>query len=449
MSIKDSVRPVLPPTSRAFLNVSEDLLDRVESLAADVNGLSELTGARLAALQSELARQTVSLRYVNLEYASKLPRSKADILIAGYYGAENFGDELMLSTILQTIPSEQMERIAVLLWDNPAYPTDTIDPRITKLHYPCSTWDLDYLSAHFSTLVWGGGAIIDDRQYTSDPQNTNTGNLFIRLSAQMLALGKRVFCLGLSANDSISSDRFSKALGKIVDGSALFSLRDPLSLDALERCGIATNKVELCQDIVFANRELEALPKAAPTNSARAQIGIVCLTTDSLFEYYVRTIDELGRALSASYSEYEITLVPFYNEMQHDVNYCTLLKDAAADSAHISVAPYAETLRELDFSSFSLLISYKYHSALIALVQGTPTILVYDAEHPHYKNKMNNLASLFNVDAECLDAIEFEKRCTELALSQLKAPQQPKETPGFLAEQQDWLSSCMRNVLAV
>lgn len=291
MNLKDNLRPILPPTSRAFEAQSDILAKRLDSLSSQIatiprqiedisdrlnqleseqypkileelsNRLTKLESENVA-LREQVTRLSHHAKYYNYEYVSKLiPQESVKVLLAGWYGAENFGDELMLRTILDFLPKDILPQTAVLLWDNYSYPRDAIDPCVTLIHYPQSTWQLDQLARQFDVLVWGGGAIIDDSQYNDDPNNTSTGNLFIRLSKSMIAMKKTVYCLGLSSNESISNKAYARELDFIVNNSTLFSLRDPYSLQSLHSSGINTEKIVLCEDLVFANDALRQLPK--------------------------------------------------------------------------------------------------------------------------------------------------------------------------------------------
>ena len=213
--IAKTIRTCFPIAANAVSDCSEEInkLNVFPVPDGDTGTNMSLTLAsvvkELSSLPADADMEAIAgtLRYVNMEYFAKLAQSSADILVAGWYGAENFGDELMLRTLLDYFPQDSLNRVAVLLWDNFYYPADLLDSRVTILHYPRSTWELQQLADHFSVLVWGGGAIIDDKQFDDDPNNTKTGNLFIRLSKLMLARGKSVYSLALSTNDSSREER--------------------------------------------------------------------------------------------------------------------------------------------------------------------------------------------------------------------------------------------------
>lgn len=481
MSLKDRVRPILPPTSRAFMGRADELLgvvldqsrkldDLSGSLEAAIRQNTELAelirekdlassrrdeelGRQIDALRAEngelrgmLDRLTAKFRYTNLEYAAKRQGS-GRILVAGWYGAENFGDELMLRSVLESLPTEALDRVSVLLWDNYLYPDDALDPRVTVLHYPISTWDLDQLAESHDALVWGGGAIIDDRQYTPNPENFDTGNLFIRLSRKMLARGKEVWCLGLSSNDHIESPEYARELDQIVRGSALFSLRDPISLQTLREAGVDTSGIVLCEDLAFASPELTSLERHVPSEEgAPLRLAFVPLSTESQFDHYVSVLDAVDASLRDAGRAYEIVLVPFLNEGGHDMRYCQALIERVACSERMRVAAYTGSVPGLELASFDLVITYKYHAALIALVQGTPTLCVFDETHPHYRNKMTYLTRLLSYEKGLAPSTEFEKDPVA-RVDSLLADTEPLELHNsLLSEQRAWLTGVCHTI---
>lgn len=467
MGIKDSLRPMLPPTSRAFINKSDELVGRLEDISRQVTERQAAADTRYEEIKSDLDGMKVEmaelkayvasiyndvsflakrLRYANPEYAS-LSTASTDaprILIAGWYGAENFGDELMLQAVIAAMPQEALSRVSVLLWDNNPYPDGFIDDRITPVHYPVTTWDLEELANTFDALVWGGGAIIDDKQYTESRENYNTGNLFIRLSRRMLNKGKKVYCLGLSSNNVISNPGYASALSDIIARSSLFSLRDPESLITLQKAGCDCSNIVLCEDLAFAHPDMQSALDISSNRSKHGlpdtkHIALVFLTIDSMFDHYVTVLRELCSIQFEDGTKPDITLVPFHNEGLIDTKYCRRLKESLDTSAPVKIASYARTISDLDLGRFDAVISYKYHSALISLVTGVPTLCVYDQGHPHYKNKMMHLSKLFGTESSCIPANVFENKVSQ-SIKDLSTNKAGTALPkDFLDMQRSWL----------
>ena len=417
MSIRDSIRPIFPPTLRAFMNQMDLLSNQLTELGSQLSQSNQSLITLQKEVQSLKAENTYlkntvdalfkRSKYVNLEYGLTDSVDNSSILIAGWYGASNFGDELMLRTLINAFPSEALSRITVLIWDDYSYQRSSISPEVSVLHYPNCMWDLSWLADHFDTLVWGGGAIIDELQYNDDIENYNTGNIFIRLSKMMLEKGKSVFCLGLSSIDSLVNRSYIQELRYIVEGSKIFSLRDPFSRETLIRSGIPEESISLCEDIAFANEDLPKLPKYVQNYSNDLiKVGLVALTSESLQQHYLQLLERL---LSFTYKDkqVDITLIPFLNENSHDTYYYQQLINMLSQNACIKIAPYSSSLEDLHFENFDLVISYKYHSALISLVQEVSTICVVDEMHPHYGNKMKHLARLFGNEKRLVNADSF------------------------------------------
>ena len=260
MGIRSYIRSIMPPTQRHFdaslLQLHQSLKNGVDELSAVRKTLDEslqnqaMLLERLSQSEDRFRELSESVRYlrssheyVNLEYLSLSSREPENrILLAGWYGASNCGDELMMRSVLKSFNGKNV-RVSVLLWNDPYYVPDNLPEYVDLVHYPQSRWHLDQLADYYDALVWGGGAILDDTQYTSDPYNYNTGNLFILLTEAMLNRGKKVYSLGLSSNISLSDREYLKKLQRIIFDSSCFSLRDENSFRTLERANLDVSRV--------------------------------------------------------------------------------------------------------------------------------------------------------------------------------------------------------------
>lgn len=438
MSAKEALRGVLPPTNRNF----EDRIDSLErKLDAALQDNRELR-ATLDDLRRDLADLCKRSRYANVEYLPLQYANGSKVLVAGWYGADNFGDELMLRTVLQFVPEQCMDNVYVLLWDNEGYDRTTLDLRCHVVHYPNSTWDIERLADSFDAVVWGGGAIIDDGQYDADPRNFNTGNLFIRLNEQMLARGKRVYALGLSTNYTLESEAYAEKLSRIIEAAECFSLRDPYSLKTLERAGVScSGKVALCEDLAFFNSALWSLA-ACREEDERPLIGVVLLCVEDSFEDNLRLLALLAKSERVRRSGCRISLIPFLNEGAFaDAAYFQRLLERLGEDCSMAIEPFATSLEDLAIRRCSVLISSKYHATLIADVLGIPNICLCDEGHPHYRNKMLHLAEFAGVPqtlfslSELLDESAFDRAVERLLDGSLR----PSIDRGRFASQAEWV----------
>lgn len=426
MSIKGFLRGIIPPTNRYFeekmskldsdlgnmMSEIRDLEHRMESLRERLDlvssALSGLDG-RAASLDEKMSYIERHHRYCNGEYLGLLTGDGGKILLAGWYGADNFGDELMLRTVIESFPRGSLDRIYVLLWDNPRYDRWGLNPAVHVIHYPNSIWDLEILSDRFDAVVWGGGAILDDKQLDSNPGNINTGNLFIRLNELMIGKGKKVFALGLSANDKLEDEDYIRRLSAIIDSSELFSLRDPYSLQTLVDAGVNAGQVVLCEDLAFSNQGLRAL-RASYAPVPEKRLGVVLLCVEDQFAHNLELLRSLLENDRLRDEGYVISLIPFLDENGWDILHFRRLKESLPDCERVVIERCSRNIEDTPIASCSRLISYKYHAALIADVLGIPNLSVYCNSHPHYKNKMMHLADLADVRSSLMSSSDVGER---------------------------------------
>ena len=394
---KNNLREILPPTTRNFEHRMGDLERRTDTIEK-----------RLAHIEARLAYEA-PLAASNTEYALfaalEALRDNKDrpprILLAGWYGAQNLGDELMMQTVLERLPEELLTHTTVLLWNDPDYPLGKIDPRVKVLHYPPTTAGIQALAELFDVLIWGGGAIIDDKQYDLDPRNYSTGNLFIHLSKRMLAQNKQTYCIALSSNDSLSDDCYKAELASLVAGAHYFSVRDPYSKETLAKAGIDVSPVVIDNDIAFASEQLRDLSaqNAMHTSNVRPEtIGLVlhCFAELEAFNYQLLCdTAALAQEHAVNAGATRILLIPFYNEDQSDTSYLKeLAKRFIAEHPNTPapvVAPYEEDLARSPLLDCDLLVSCRYHASLIAGCLRIPFVAICNDTHAHYPNKTRYL----------------------------------------------------------
>lgn len=422
---KDQIRSKMPPTTRNF-EVRTDRIaervDRIESMVTLMKTGHEFNDAIIAS-NSEYTL------FASLEALRNTDDRPPRILLAGWYGAQNCGDELMMQTVLGHLPESVRANTTVLLWNDEDYPLGNIDPLVRILHYPPTTYGIQALADLFDVLVWGGGAIIDDVQYDERPSNHATGNLFIRLSDRMIAQGKNVFCLSLSASDSIEKPDYLAQLQNVIDRSVYFSLRDPYSRDTLEQAGIDISRIKLDADIVFANKKLHRLAeqrKSAHLGNKMDSIGLVlhCFEGMEDFNYQlIRDVAAITRKQDGTATN--ILLVPFYNEKKSDERYLNSLasryREERPASPALQIAPYTDDLDATSLLACDLVISCRYHASLIAGCLGIPFVAICNDAHKHYPNKTKYLIEQLYPERPTLDRMvctsDYSKEKLESAIA--------------------------------
>lgn len=173
------------------------------------------------------------------------------VLIVGWYGVQNFGDELMLKCMINRYKTasfieKKKYEISVLLEKNAAYRFSNISEDVRCFYPPETELDLSLTCSYFDELVLGGGAHIDDKEIKSFDF---IPYLIVRLSLGFLRLGKKVRWVAVSSNETLVNRKYIESLRLIAEGATSFSVRDSYSLAVLEKAGIGN--VSLDRDIAF------------------------------------------------------------------------------------------------------------------------------------------------------------------------------------------------------
>jgi len=199
---------------------------------------------------SELAKieEEIYSQKINIIFQKKTEKEK--VLILGYYGAPNMGDELMLSSVINQIKSKNKE-IYVLFEDNQKYNFSQWDD-INFLEYPKTQKNIIQIAEYFDTLIIGGGAHLDDTFYDDKTAfSWHIPEMMMLLSKLFINKKKKTYFLSLSSNTKIKNKKFIEDLKEIINKSTYFSVRDKFSMEELINNGIDSKKIKLLNDPVF------------------------------------------------------------------------------------------------------------------------------------------------------------------------------------------------------
>lgn len=164
----------------------------------------------------------------------------SDIIISGYYGLGNSGDEALLESIIRDLKSINPDVTITALSGN---------ARLTKKRYGIETinrFNIFSIIREFrkaKLLLSGGGTLIQDA--------TSTKSLVYYLSiislAKKMGLKVMMYANGMGPIKDENVKRVSEVLNKV----DLITLRENVSLEEVKRCGIETPKVMVTADPAF------------------------------------------------------------------------------------------------------------------------------------------------------------------------------------------------------
>lgn len=298
------------------------------------------------------------------------------VVVSGYIGFDNFGDESLLSVLLQNL-KEQGTQVTVI----------SSNPQKTALVHgvkTCKTFNiLGIMLAIWGAdiLVSGGGSLLQDK--------TSLKSLFYYLFVILCAkfFGKKVIIF--SQGIGPINNPFAKFLTRLTLKSCdLLSVRDEKSLFLLRGWGISN--VDLESDAVFNL----SIPQYQPQN----KVGVQLRSWKYLSESF---LDELAKQISINFADKEILLFSFQDDLDYEIckNFQTKLAiKYPRIKTQIIQNNYPHIILE-NFKNLEYLIAMRFHACLLATKFGIKTLAI------NYDEKVEKLANatdmpLINLDKE-------------------------------------------------
>lgn len=352
-----------------------------------------------------MLERTKQFDCINTELLKLKPINKCKILLVGFYGAPNTGDELMLQALLNKLNFEN-NSITVMLADNPNYNL-LKKYNVNYIHYPKTNMDINMISEYFDKIIFGGGAMIDDFEYDNTlAYKYSTPNILMNLSIKAIYNKKEIYCIGLSSNSYISNPRYIQDLEFVIANSKHFSLRDENSKKTLISSNIHNaENILVINDIVYSLPRIQFHPR---TDSFTLGLVLIGFAEEEKLINILRACDTFIKQ-NSNLKNCKIILIPFYDYCNSDILEYNKIVNSSNISTTIEILKYEQEYEKLmeQFNLCNILVCMRYHSSLLALKSGIPSVhIVYDV-HRHYKNKMNFLREQFGYNETYLSFKEI------------------------------------------
>ena len=293
-----------------------------------------------------------------------------NILISGYYGFDNIGDESILRAVINSVRTRLPDCSLTVL---------SHDPEGTREKYGVEAVDrmapLKILSAlrRCDMLISGGGSLLQD---TTSSKSLLYYLFIIRLAKHF---GKKVFIYsqGIGPINRVSNRRITARVLRKVDGIVV---RDERSANLLEEIGISREKVIITADPVLRTPRVDTERGAEVLRRAGAErrpltVGWAIREKDP-DSAFVSEITKSIHWLKETYDA-ESVLIPFYYE--EDLAVCN---EIAARLDGEAVCLREKCLSEDMLSvigNMDILVGVRLHSLIYAAIMGVPMIGVsYD-----------------------------------------------------------------------
>ena len=326
-----------------------------------------------------------------------------NILISGYYGFDNIGDESILRTLITSLREKIPDCRLTVLSHNPASTREKYGVEAVERMSPGA---ILRAVRQCDMLISGGGSLLQD---VTSSKSIHYYLFIIRLAK---LLGKKVFIYsqGIGPIDHAFNRRATAQALKKADGIVV---RDERSAKLLEQIGLPQERIVITADPVIRMKRpdrtvgREILARAGIKKDGRLTVGwaIREKNRDSTF---VREITECIRWLRENYDA-ESVLIPFHYEEDREV--CSVIAERTNGAAKCLSEKYLSEDMLSIIGNMDVLVGVRLHSMIYAAIMGVPIIGVsYDPKCTAFLNSvgLDSLSTRETFSAEAFKA-EFAR----------------------------------------
>ncbi|MGQ9835823.1 MAG: polysaccharide pyruvyl transferase CsaB, partial [Thermoanaerobaculaceae bacterium] len=319
------------------------------------------------------------------------PNANRRILLCGYYGFGNLGDEMILEAILQGL-RDAGHTITVLAGD----PKALMEKYGVQAQSYRDLAVLPELLQSADLVVVGGGGLFQEYwpAQWSTIYRSEHGSLTYYPAIAILAasLGTPVALYGIGVGP-VSSAAGKRLIRAAVSSAQYVSVRDAESKRLLEEVGCNASTVQLAADPVFSLSPPPISPKTSARKSLRVGVNLrpwsFTVAQESWEEEVVRGMLQFARS-----TPIELLLLPFHHSPSPQEADEEVLKrlEAAAQRGGVSVrwarpGNFAEGFQEI--GGCDLVVAMRYHTVALAALAGVPFVaLVYDPKVAHLARQL-------------------------------------------------------------
>lgn len=298
----------------------------------------------------------------------KLTGRKIDIMISGYYGFHNSGDDSILKAIVDSLLKER-PALRILALSND--PDETRDVYNIEAIHRFNIFKILWYMRKTRLLISGGGSLIQD--VTSDK------SLFYYLGIIHIAhtLGARIM-LYANGIGPVNHQNNYGIIRNVLNKVDLITLREPSSKDELEKFGVTDPEIRVTADPAFTltPEDCSSVLKKAGVPEGRPYCGIALRPWKYADKNLEKHIAEAADYIKKTY-DMEILFIP----MQESADLSTSQKVMALMKQTgyiVEGSPTPAQLLSL-VGGAEFVIGMRLHTLIYAAKMGTPVIgLTYD-----------------------------------------------------------------------
>lgn len=345
------------------------------------------------------------------------------VLISGYYGFSNAGDEAMLAAIIGALRKEFPKVEITVISGNPEVTADKHE--VYSLHR-FNFFRIVEAMSRCNLLISGGGSLLQDV--------TSKRSILYYLSILLLGkiMGKKVmlYAQGIGPINSSLAKKFSAYVCRKAD---LVTVRDDGSYEELRQMGLPAEDVIVTADAVFA------LEKADPERGKRIlkDNGIEVLKKIIGFsvrhwkgeERFIKVFAEAVDALVKKYDA-EVVFIPMQFPYDTQISEEIAAKVKASERVTVLKEGYSTEEYMSIIGNLDLVIGMRLHALVFAALSSVPFLAIsYDPKVDRFVKSMKGIS------AGDIDTISWVDILQASVGVELKTPSEQKEKIQKLREE--------------
>ena len=327
------------------------------------------------------------------------------ILISGYYGFNNIGDESILRTVIDNLREKLPDVEITVLSQSPGQTAEKYGVRAARR---MNLWDVFRCVWRCDMLLSGGGSLLQD----ATSSRSILYYLFILRLAQMLGKRTFIYSQGIGPIFSGRNRRYAACVLRRADGIVV---RDGKSRDLLLELGVPDGLIHVTADPVIRVKKpgpelgLRILEEeGCPRREGRLTVGWAVKSRKLSRPF----LQEVARCILWLREEYgaDSVLIPFFHD--EDVSVCEAVAKHLDGQAgclrkkHLS----EETLSII--GCMDVLVGVRLHSLIYAAVMGVPMLGVsYDPKVDSFLSSIDQ-PTCFTVEDFTLEKFQTAFRDT-------------------------------------
>ena len=305
---------------------------------------------------------------------------KNKVIISGYYGFNNIGDEAILHSILTIIKNEHKDLIPVVLSNNPSETTRAHN--VLSINRYSIKDIFRYLCESVLFISVGGGLLHD----INGPKTVIYYCSLIILS-KLFRVPVMIFAQGIGP---LNMDLSKKIVKFTLNKCDMICLRDEVSVRLIESLIHEKNNINLTGDPVFL------LNNSTPAVSGKGMNKKIAVSLRE-WKFDDSSLKNIADFLDILYKDhgYSIYFIPF--QMDKDLQICNYVKKLLKSPSEIFDCKN-NVINMLEFfKSADIILAMRLHALIFAAITEKPFIgISYDPKTDYFLETINVKKNNFN-----------------------------------------------------